>query len=77
MMETLLELLNDLYPDLDVANVTDFIDGEIMDSFDIVSLVASIDDEFGVTIPAEEMLPENFNSAEALYGLIRRLQDDE
>ena len=76
-METLLELLNDLYPDLDVANVTDFIDGEIMDSFDIVSLVASIDDEFGVTIPAEEMLPENFNSAEALYGLIRRLQDDE
>ena len=75
-METLIEILKNLYPDLDVETVTDFIDGGIMDSFDIVTLVGEIDDEFGVAIPADELLPENFNSAAALYALIERLQED-
>lgn len=75
-MKTLLEILENMYPDVDVANCTEFIDGGIMDSFDIVSLVGEIDDSFGVEIPAEEMIPENFNSAKAIYALIERLLDE-
>lgn len=75
-METLLEILEEMYPDIDVKNCTDFIDGNIMDSFDIVSLVGEIDDNFGVEIPAEEMIPENFNSAKALWALIERLMEE-
>ena len=46
-------------------------------SFDIVSLISEINHEFDVAIPAEEIIPENFNSAEALYSLIERLQDED
>ena len=45
----------------------------ILDSFDVVTLVAEIDDNFDVQIPAEELIPDNFNSAESLYALIQRL----
>ena len=72
-MEKLLAILSDLNPDVDFENEDALIDGGILDSFDIVSLVAEIDDVFGVQIPAEELTAENFNSAGALFALIRRL----
>lgn len=75
-MEKLLEILSDLHPDVDFANTTDLIDDGILDSLDIVSLVAQIDAEFGVTIPAEEIIPENFNSAEELFALITKLDEE-
>ena len=74
-MEKLLEILADLHPEVDFENTTDLVDDGILDSLDIVSLVAQIDAEFGVTIPAEEIIPENFNSAEALFRLIERLDE--
>ena len=52
------------------------IDDGILDSLDIVSLVAAIDTEFGITVPAEEIVPENFNSAEALWALIEKLDEE-
>lgn len=75
-METLLEILTDLHPDIDFENCTDLIDGRILDSFDIVTLVARIDDEFDVSIPASELIPENFNSMEAIYALIEKLDNE-
>ena len=51
------------------------IDGGILDSFDIVTIVAEIDDAYGIEIPAEEMTPENFNSTKALHALIQRLRE--
>ena len=75
-MEQLLEILNELHPDVDFETADDLIDGKILDSFDIVTLVAEIDSEFDVAIPAEELIPENFNSAEALYDLIMRLSEE-
>lgn len=75
-MEQLLEILNELHPDVDFETADDLIDGKILDSFDIVTLVAEIDSEFDVAIPAEELVPENFNSAEALYELIMRLSEE-
>ena len=74
-MEKLLEILTSLHPDVDFATTSDLVDDGILDSLDIVTLVTEIDAEFDVTIPAEEIVPENFNSAEALMSLIERLDE--
>lgn len=76
-MEALLEILRDLHPDVDFETRTDLIDGGILDSFDIVTLISEIGDKYDVTISANEIKPENFNSAAALYGLIERLMDED
>lgn len=75
-MDKLLAILEDLHPDVDFGAEDALIDHGILDSFDIVTLVAEIDDAFGVQIPAEEMLPENFNSAQALFALVQRLAEE-
>lgn len=74
-MEELLDILSELHPDVDFETADNLIDGKILDSIDIVSLVAEISDAFGVEIPAEEIVPENFNSARALWAMIRRLDE--
>ncbi|MCI8402771.1 MAG: acyl carrier protein [Lachnospiraceae bacterium] len=76
-MDTLLEILNDLHPDVDFETCDTLIDDEILDSFDIVSLIAEISNEFDVTISAGDIIPDNFNSAQALWALIERLEDGE
>lgn len=75
-METLLEILEELHPDVDFKESVSLIDDKILDSFDIITLVADINDEFDVAIPAEELIPGNFNSAQSLYALIERLLDE-
>ena len=75
-METVIRMLTELHPDVDFENADGLVDDGILDSLDIVSLVAEIDSEFGVTVPAEEIIPENFNSAEALFRLIERLDEE-
>ena len=76
-MDTLLEILNDLHPDVDFETCDTLIDDEILDSFDIVSLIAEINNEFDVNISAKDIIPENFNSAQALWALIERLEEEE
>ena len=75
-MEKLLKILSELHSDVDFENTEDLVDDGILDSLDIVTLVTEIDAEFGVTIPAEEIIPENFNSARALIELIERLDEE-
>ena len=74
-MEKLLEILSSLHPDVDFENNEELIDEGILDSLDIVTLVTEINAELDVTIPAEEIVPENFNSAAALWALIEKLDD--
>lgn len=76
-MEDLLEILEELHPDVDFENCDTLIDSNILDSFDIIALISEINLEFGVAIPPDEIIPENFNSAEALYDLIERLSNDD
>ena len=75
-MEKLLKILDELHPDVDFETEEHLIDNKILDSFDIVTLVAEIDAEYDVAIPAEELIPENFNSAKALYALVEKLMDE-
>lgn len=74
-MDKLIDILQELDPDVDFEAENALIDGGILDSFDIVTLVAQIDDVFGVQIPAQELTPENFNSAGALFALVQRLAE--
>ena len=69
-MEALLEILNDLHPEVDFETCNTLVDDKIIDSFDIVTIISEVNEEYDVVIPAEEIIPENFNSAEALYELI-------
>ncbi|HHY63895.1 MAG TPA: acyl carrier protein [Clostridiaceae bacterium] len=76
-MEELLKILEELHPEIDFRTHEHLIDDKILDSFDIITLIAEINDEFDVAIPAHEIIPENFNSAKALYSLIERLKDED
>ena len=76
-MEELLEILRDLHPEVDFETCDTLIDDKILDSFDIVSIIAEIEDQFDVVISAEKIVPENFNSAKALYALIQELEDED
>lgn len=76
-MEELLEILGDLHPEVDFETCERLIDDKILDSFDIVSVIAEINERFDVVITADKIIPENFNSAKALYALIQRLEDGE
>jgi len=76
-MEALLRILEDLHPEVDFESNKSLIDDKILDSFDIITLIAEISEEYDVKIPVDEIVPENFNSAEALYNLIQRLKDEE
>lgn len=73
-MEKLLELLKGIRPDIDFENETTLIDDGYLDSFDVVSIISEIDDVFGVQIRINELDPENFNSAEAIWNLVQTLQ---
>ena len=76
-MDEILEILKDLHPDVDFESCDTLIDDGILDSFDIVTIIAEISDAFDVKIGAEQIVPENFNSAEALWNFVRRLEEDE
>jgi acyl carrier protein len=75
-MEKLIAILTSLHPDVDFENNDSLIDDGILDSLDIVTLVTEINAEFDVTIPAEEIVPENFNSAKALMALITKIDEE-
>ena len=68
-----MRILSELRSDIDFETEDALIDGGLLDSFDVVTLVAEIDDAFGIEIPAEALIPENFNSAKAIFALIQRL----
>ena len=75
-MTELLEILENLHPEVDFDTCTTLIDAKILDSFDIITIISEINEEFDVVIPAEEIVPENFNSAQALYDLVKKLEDE-
>ena len=76
-MEKLIEILEDIESGVDYENCTTLVDDNYLDSLAIISLVAEIEDEFGVQIPTVEVIPENFNSAKSIWNLIQRLQAED
>lgn len=76
-MDKLIEILEDLNPEVDYKTCANLIDGHYLDSLAILSLVAEIEEEFDVVIPTVEIIPDNFNSAQSLWALITKLKEEE
>lgn len=75
-MEELLQILSDIRPDVDFENCTTLIDDKILDSFDIISIITELNSQMDVAVPADQIIPENFNSAQALWKLVETLLDE-
>ena len=76
-MEELLEILNDLNPDIDYEIEDKLIDNKCYDSFKIITLISMISDTFDIELGPEHLIPENFNSAAAMWDMIQRIQEGE
>ena len=73
-MDELLELLEDIKPTVDFRTCTGLIDDGYLDSFYILSIVSELNDAFGIEISPVDIIPENFNSAQALWDMVERLK---
>ena len=76
IMETLLEILNDIDDTVNWEDETALIDDRILDSFGVISFISELEDQFEIEIDASEIVPENFNSADAMWKMIQRLQEN-
>ncbi|MBR4205429.1 MAG: acyl carrier protein [Clostridia bacterium] len=72
-MQKLYDILNENWPDIDFEKEEKLIDDGVLTSLDIVMLVGELNDAFDIEITADELLPENFNSASAIEALVKRL----
>ena len=72
----LLEILDETRPDVEFEGEEALIDDKILSSFDIISVVSEINNEFDIKIKAADLIPENFNTVDAMCELIERLQDE-
>ena len=75
-MEKLKEILEDIQPDVDYETCTTLIDDGLLDSFAILSVIGEIEDEFDISVTPAEIVPENFNSMQALWEMIERLKEN-
>ena len=75
-MEELLNILNDTCPGIDFEGQEHLIDDGILDSLNIVMLVGELNEAFDISIGAEDLVPENFNSLQAIHALVKRLEDE-
>ena len=75
-MEQLLAILEDLQPGVDYTTCRNLIDAHYLDSLTILALVAELEEAFDITIPTVEIIPANFNSAEDMWTMIVRLQEE-
>ena len=75
VMDDLLDILTNLFPDVDFETEDRLVDDKILDSYDLDSIVAEIEDQFGVTVPAEYVNARYFNSAEDMYDMIQKLDE--
>ena len=75
-MEELLTILKEIREDIDFETEEKLIDDSILDSFDIISIVSELNDHYDIEISADDLLPENFNSAKAILSLVEKLRSE-
>ena len=67
-------ILNEIKPTKSLVNTKDIIEGGYLDSFELMALIMSLNENFGIEIDVDDVTPENFNSVDALAALVERLQ---
>lgn len=76
-MERLLAILNEINPDIDYEHEDSLIDGKVLDSLSILTLITEICDEFDIEIGPKWMKNKNFNSVNAMWSMIQTILEDE
>ena len=76
MKERLLEILEELDPEVDYESCTTLIDDHYIDSLSLISLIADLEEEYDISIPTVEIVPDNFNSVIQIMAMIIRLRED-
>ncbi len=74
-MDELIRILRELDEDTDWEAEEQLIDDRILDSLSVITLIADLEDAFDIEISAEEIIPENFNSAARMWAMISRLKE--
>lgn len=72
MKEKILEILQDIRPEVDFTDSEDFIEDGYLDSFDMVALVSNLDKTFGISILGEDIIPENFMNIETIENTVKK-----
>lgn len=75
-MDTLMNILREIDDSIDYEKEQALIDDRLLDSFGVITLVAELEDAFDIVIEASEMVPANFNSTQAIYNMVCRLQEN-
>ena len=76
MRDTILDILSDLVEDVYFDTCDTLIDDGLLSSLDIIQLIGALNDEFDISIPATEIIPDNFNSVDAMVAMVERLADE-
>ncbi len=75
-MEEFIEKLKLVTKDLDFENETALFDDGLLDSFDVIQIITMLDEDYEITVPPSEIIPDNFNSAKAMFEMMQRLEDE-
>lgn len=77
MNERVIEILEDIRPDVDFEAENKLIDGDILDSFDIIAIVQEFNEEYDININPDDLEAENFNDVKSMVKLIHKLQEED
>jgi len=75
-MQQLKEILKEILPNVDWETEEDLVDEGILNSIDIITIISEITDEYDIKISTDKMRAENFNSVQAIYNMIKRLESE-
>ena len=76
MKDQIIDILSEIVDDADLDTCTTLIDDGVLSSLDIIQLIGALNDEFDISIPATEIIPQNFNSVDAMVAMVERLADE-
>lgn len=71
-MQKIVQILQDIRPEFDFANESDFINSGMLDSFDVLTLVTELEEGFGILIDGEDIVPENFANIQTIQNLVEK-----
>lgn len=72
-MEKLLDILKEIKSDIDFETETGLVDSGLIDSLEIVEIITAIEAEYGIEIDPDDIDPDNFQSAEAMWNMIEKI----
>ncbi len=75
-MKEFIEQLKKIKKGVDFETETDLFDDGLLDSFDVLSIIGMLDKVYDVTVPPSQIIPENFNSAQAMWNMKLRLEEE-